>query len=288
LNTLLLGRAALGLAVAGIMTGATTLVADYFTGEARNRFLGFQSAAMSLGGVVFVLLGGFLTDTGWRAPFAVYLLAFLLLPILWLALEEPLRPDKTTNTDLSAAARWPWGLLLLLYSLMLFCQVIFYLIPAQLPFHLRDLFRASGVQAGMAMGLFNFCAAVAALNYKRLKEKANYQMLFALLFSLVGLGYLLLSGATAYWQTLCSLVIAGLGFGLLIPNTNTWLLAQTPESLRGRAIGGLTTAIFLGQFLSPVLASPRGPVKTLNAVYALAGIVAAFFALCFAALRCRA
>jgi MFS family permease len=59
LNWLLVGRAFLGVSVAGIMTIATTLIADYYTGATRAQFLGLQASFMGLGGVLFLILGGF-------------------------------------------------------------------------------------------------------------------------------------------------------------------------------------------------------------------------------------
>ncbi len=50
LGLLLAGRAILGIAVAGSMTSATTLIADYYEGPARSSFLGLQAGVMGLGG----------------------------------------------------------------------------------------------------------------------------------------------------------------------------------------------------------------------------------------------
>ena len=287
LNTLLLGRIGLGLAVAGIMTCATTLVGDYFAGAARNRFLGLQSAAMSSGGVVFTLLGGFLAEVSWRAPFAVYLLAFVILPLLWHALDEPERVvEVAVNTTPKAVL--PWGLLLWLYPLMLACQAIFYLIPVQLPFHLKGLLNTTGAQAGLAMALFNSCAMIAALRYRRLRERVSAQTIFVILFGLIGVGYLCLAQSATYRQVLGSMAIAGTGFGLLMPNISVWLLARAPEELRGRAVGGLTMCIFLGQFLSPFAVAWRTPTPSLAGVYGAGGVVSLFFALCFGAAAWRA
>ena len=52
LNWLLVSRAFLGVSVAGIMTIATTLIADYYTGATRAQFLGLQAGFMGLGGVL--------------------------------------------------------------------------------------------------------------------------------------------------------------------------------------------------------------------------------------------
>ena len=80
LMAILLSRALLGLAVAGIMSGFITLILDYFEGDDLNRFMGYQGAFIGLGGMVFLLAAGFLADVGWRLPFLVHLFALVVLP----------------------------------------------------------------------------------------------------------------------------------------------------------------------------------------------------------------
>jgi MFS family permease len=46
----LISRAALGLAVGGLETGVTTLVADYYAGGARRQSLGLQAVFIGFGG----------------------------------------------------------------------------------------------------------------------------------------------------------------------------------------------------------------------------------------------
>ena len=89
IEVLLVTRAGLGLAVGGLMTAATTLIADYFAGRQRNAVMGKQSVFMAGGGILFVILGGALSDISWRAPFGVYLAAFVLLIPAYLYLYEP-------------------------------------------------------------------------------------------------------------------------------------------------------------------------------------------------------
>ena len=89
MGAILAGRALLGAGVAAVMTASTTLITDYYQGSARERLLGLQAAAMAGGGVVFLIGGGLLADVSWRAPFASYLVAWLLLPAAWRGLDEP-------------------------------------------------------------------------------------------------------------------------------------------------------------------------------------------------------
>ncbi len=86
---LLIGRAFLGIAVAGVLTTTITLIADYFTGEERNAFMGLQGACVALGGVIFITSGGLLAEVSWRAPFLIYLAAFFIFPAAYYSLSEP-------------------------------------------------------------------------------------------------------------------------------------------------------------------------------------------------------
>src|SRR5262245_60751939 len=73
LHAILASRAALGIAVAGTMTSVTALAGDYYLGEARTRYAGLQSFAMSLGAGVCVGAGGLLADAGWPLQLLVSL-----------------------------------------------------------------------------------------------------------------------------------------------------------------------------------------------------------------------
>ena len=75
--------------------------------------------------------------------------------------------------------------------------------------------------------------------------------------------------------------IARFGTGLLLPNLNTWLAAAVPESVRGRALGGLTSAYFFEQFLSPVVTRPIADVVGLATTFRWIGVAMAGGALAF-------
>ena len=62
IEMLLASRFVLGLGVAAILTLTTSIAGSIFEGADRQRFMGLQSAAVSLGGVIFLVLGGLLSD----------------------------------------------------------------------------------------------------------------------------------------------------------------------------------------------------------------------------------
>jgi MFS family permease len=255
LTLMLVGRALLGVAVAGIMTTSMALVGDYFAGAERHRFMGVQASFTGLGGVAFLTLGGLLASVGWRMPFLIYLAAPLMLPLLAWALHEPTRaPKPLSEADGGPIPEpLPVGPLTAIYASAFAMMVAFYLVPVQIPFHLKALAGVSPTHAGMAIAATTLASAIVSPMYPKLRARLSPMGIMGLAWAIAGLGLVIVSLSGVYWQVIIGLAILGAGTGMHFPNISTWLMAVSPEHLRGRLSGGLTTAIFLGQFLSPVV-----------------------------------
>ncbi|MCB1153314.1 MFS transporter [bacterium] len=272
LSSLLVGRALLGVAVAGTMTSVMTLVADYYKGEERQAFMGHQSSFMSFGGIVFLTTGGFLADGHWRWPFALYFASLLLWPFAATALVEPrFHADHSHDPSLlDFPIHWPS--LIFLYATAMAGMLLFYLIPVQMPFFLKQKLDVAPKFMGLIMATANMASALVSSQYFRLRRYFTHQAVFAFLFFFVGAGFTVLSRATEVWQAVAAMLICGVGFGMLIPNINVCLAAVSPEKVRGRLFGGLMTCVFLGQFISPIAASPVAHRTGLDGVFGVYGI----------------
>ena len=286
LGAILVGRALLGLSVAGIMTGVTTLIADYYTGQDRANFMGFQAAFMGLGGVVFLSVGGFIADLNWRFPFLIYLSAWAISIAIALTIYEPKHEVNNQKTSSSTPKpTMPTSVLALIYGVALFYMVAFYLIPVQLPFYLKGFENSSASASGLAIAAATLASAIASFRYGFVKERLGYVQIVTLSFGIAAVGYFIIGISGSYNLVLLGLIVAGFGFGLLMPNLNVWLSSIIPDALRGRAIGGLTTFFFLGQFLSPIVSQPITNTVGLGRTYFLTGIVLVVIAFVFSALR---
>ncbi|MEL7433990.1 MAG: MFS transporter [Chloroflexota bacterium] len=271
---LLFSRALLGFSVAGVLTCVTTLIADYYKGQERSAFLGIQAAFAGLGGVIFLSAGGFLADVGWREPFLIYLLAFVILPFVITALYEPQIPKQKNTVEMAdlPEASLPIMLMAFIYTSMAISQIAFYSIPLQLPFYLDDLINASASQVGLAIAGLSLFYSIASASYGWIDRHLNHLNTLMLGFATTGVGFVLITTATGWLTIAPGLVLSGFGLGLVIPNLNTWLANVVPVALRGRALGGLTTALFFGQFLSPFVVTPIRSVAGDGGVYAVIGI----------------
>ena len=255
---ILIGRAVLGVGVAIVMTVTTTLVGDYFEGPARHRFLGIQGGFTLIGGIVFVGTGGVLADIDWRYPFLLYLVS---LPLLAAVLTQLYEPERHPKMELNDEGDWQpvtysKKMISLIYAITFVYMLIFYLIPVQIPFLFEDLGIFSDTKKGLAIVVGTASAAVTAFLYPRFRARFHYGRIYSIGFFIIAVGYGLVSIATGFWSVVGALVIAGLGVGVLMPNANLWVLSIVPERSRGKALGLLTTALFLGQFGSPFFLQP--------------------------------
>lgn len=264
-------RAGIGLAEAGIMTCCTTLIGDYYSGARRQRLLALQMVATSLSAVVFITLAGFLGADNWRTPFSLYAVGLVLLPLMAWLLWEPGR-GKPAERVVQARA-FPWKALLPLYVLTLLAGISLLMVPSQAGYLLGLL----GVEApqliGMTMGVNQLAVAAGALSFRVVLVRFRLDWLLLGAFALTGVGTLLMAVASTQDAVVVAVVINGLGLGLMLPTLITWIMAQVDAHLRGRATGGFTSAMFGGQFLSPlvILVVTGGVLASLPVAIAVVG-----------------
>jgi MFS family permease len=281
LGALLVGRALLGLAVAMVTTASAALIADYYQGPQRVQVLSAQSAAMGIGGIFFVLFGGLLADVNWRLPFLIYLVAFAALPLVW-ALPEPIGRRSEDSEGQIKEQKMPWVTIGILYILTFVTMLIFYMIPVQLPFYVREMgFGAK--EAGIAIAMTTLGSAAASIAYAKLKGSLSFSKVLMCLYFCMASGYGVIANAHSYGLLLLGLVLSGLGLGLVLPNMSVWLNAKTPPEQRGKVLGGLTTCLFLGQFCSPLVVQPIARSVPLAGTFSLAAGVLFLLALLIAA-----
>ena len=198
-------------------------------------------------------------------------------------LFEPNRQVNNQNKDSSKVNQpnMPIGVLAMIYGVALFYMVAFYLIPVQLPFYLKNLSNASASASGLAIAAFTLASSIASLRYGSIKQRLGFVSIVVAAFAIAAIGYVIIGFAGSYNLVLLGLIVAGLGFGLLMPNLNVWLASIIPDSLRGRALGGLTSFFFLGQFLSPIVSQPVTNLVGLGNTYIFTGVVLLVVALIF-------
>lgn len=260
LPLIVLSRAGIGVAEAGIMTCCTTLMGDYYEGERRERLFALQMVATSLSAAVFMGVGGALGGTGWRIPFSLYAVGLLCLPLMARLLWEPAQVQRAVRR----APAFPWRRLLGLYLLTALAGISLFIVPVQAGYLLALQQIDDPRLIGLSMGANQLGVLAGALGF-RLLARWPVSRLLALGFAVAGVGGGAMALASGIGAMSAAVLLNGAGIGLLLPSLITKVMAQVTFEQRGRATGGFTAAIFAGEFVSPlvVLALTQGQVPAL-------------------------
>jgi MFS family permease len=135
-------------------------------------------------------------------------------------------------------------------------QVVFYLLPVQLPFLLEETFGLPPRLTGLFIALPPLSYALASLASSRLAAGRRRASVVSLAFAVTGAGYLAVGTASSLVTVVPGLIVGGAGLGLIVPNLVGWVAQAASPAARGRLMGIMTSALFLGQFLSPLVWAP--------------------------------
>lgn len=244
-------RVALGVMEAIIMTVATTLIGDYFSGEKREKWIALQVAFGSIAAIFLIAIGGGLGEVfGSRGPFLLYLIAIPVALAAAIILFEPKIKSKEVN---QAAVAFPYKTVLPLVLTTVGVGIVFYTVIVQLGPILEISGTVSPSVIGLIGALCNVAVGVGTVIFHRYKKHAGTRLL-AVGLLIAGLGYVGVgSSESLVVISACSIIVC-IGAGMMLPNMANWTMGTLPAEVRGRGMGLWTGAFFLGQFLAPIVA----------------------------------
>lgn len=253
LNAILLARLLFGCAEAILMTCCTTLIADYWIGEERSKYVNRQVVTIGIVGSIFFVIGGVAGESSWRTPFYLYLLPLLLLPFLVKLLWEPARRVEI-DAETSAFSKGEiWTTVGLSYLMVFMGMVAAFVVPVMAPGILVSLGVTSTAMIGLCTGIGLLATLVGSIAWPATRNRIGIAGTNAWMMVLIAVGLLLLTRATSFQAVLVAVVIHGLGVGYLVPNLMLPLLMKLPARFRARGVGGFTSCLYLGQFASPLI-----------------------------------
>jgi len=255
LNTIyeiLISRLFFGVSIAILMIVNTSLIGDYFKNESRYRFMGLQTSFISMGGIVFIIGGGFLSDISWRYPFLIYSLGIVVLIFVLKYLQKDSTNITYEQENEHLLNHNLWYIYLLAFCLML----VFFILPTQMPFLIINLFDASGTLTGSIIATAFIFNAIGALSFAKLKNYFGFWQIYLIGMAIVAIGFILIGHITHLYYFFITSPILGFGGGVLMANMTTWMLSVAHQTKRIKSSAYLTSALFVGQFFSPILSHP--------------------------------
>ncbi|EDX73030.1 transporter, major facilitator family [Coleofasciculus chthonoplastes PCC 7420] len=278
LMPLLVVRGLLGAASGGIAAASLGILGNMYEGEARSQALGYATSTLTIMGIAFPLLGGWVGSFHWQWAFGLYGIG---LPMAILAARFlPEKSSPKTKADAKDAGSKLRQVLGRPYTLRLLCtlslvSIAMYAVVIYAPQYLKQTIDATSVVNGIVLASRAIGAAIiSAFGAKRLAQRWGRPTTVA-----IGLGLMALTLSTIpilhqLGWILVTAVFFGMGFGLVLPTLYGTLANLAPPDLKSSVLAAGTGAGFLGQFISPILLGPVLAFCGLEWVFYAAAIVA--------------
>lgn len=275
---LLATRGLIGAASGGIAAASLGLLGNMYEGEKRSQALGLATSTLTLTGIAFPLLGGWVGATQWQYAFYLYGLGLPFAGLVAFCLREQrqthLQPKAQDKGDkLLTVLRHPHTLQILL-ALGL-ASVVMYAVVIYAPLYLKQTLNVGTVVNGIVLASRAVGAAViSAYGAKQLTQKVGVAPAIA-----IGFGLMAVTLATIPWLQQLSLILLtavffGVGFGIVLPTLYSTLANIAPSALKSSVMAAGTGAGFLGQFLSPILLAPVVSYAGINSVFYASALIA--------------
>ena len=257
---LLVMRAVLGISVGLIMPLSTGLLAFYFPPSEQARLMGLSAAMNQMGGVVATMLAGLLATIEWNYAFLVYLLGLiaLLMVLAWLPNEQldtankrgvPFQPKQLLKFHPSVV-----GMLLLM--------MIFFIFPTNFAITAARQTSLSAEAITIIMVGLDVVAFFAGLFFGKMMKPFRVAIKYFAPVAFL-LGYVLFAFGSVP-AIIGGAVFVGIATGVGVPYLNTIASIKGGRNSATTVMPLLSAALYLGQFLSPIVVLPLSKMLYAN------------------------
>ncbi len=244
---LLFMRALMGVSVGMIMPLSTGLLAYYYPPQEQASLMGLSAAMNQMGGVVATFLAGMLSGISWNCAFLVYLLG--LIAVILVALFLP-------NERLSGGSGISLWLLRRFHPSvvgMFLVMILFFIYPTNFALSASGVLSGTGVTLVM-VGL-DVVALLVGLSFGALMHGCSRVMKYLAPLGFMT-GYLCLASGGSLTLLLGGSALIGIANGIGVPYLNTIGSVKAGRDAATTVMPLLSAALYLGQFLSPLIISP--------------------------------
>jgi len=274
---LLASRFALGFAAIAYGSSTIAMIGNRFDDAGRARTLSWRNIAGGIAGIVSITLAGGIAHThGWHGVFVLFLVPLVMIPATLFGVA-PVAPRGTARSEAVAKESliflWP------ILALAVFLAVVMMMNTTQFQFLLLENGVTDPKELSHVMLAGTIMSMVGSLLYSVFGLKVGFSLNYSISALLLGLGVMTVGLSHGPLVAAMGGALTGTGSGWLIPHLSRTILARTPASARGRAVGFFFFAIYLGDLINPIVIRPIALQAGLHRTFFIIGGIVALSAL---------
>ncbi|HEY3424506.1 MAG TPA: MFS transporter [Negativicutes bacterium] len=252
MTAILIMRSILGAGLGISIPLATILVPDFFNGPERATVMGLQSVFVSIGGIIWAMLGGLLCTISWQHTFLAYLFAILVFLFVLFCLPEPAKIQQGAgNGTLAEKVPLGWQVYLLQGTYFVYALLI-------MVFFTNAAIQVAGekigdaASAGLALMAFTIGGLVTGFFFGKIMQ-ALKNFTISVGWLITGAGIIIFSSVHDFNLILVGSFLAGIGFSVTCPAIFVTLSTIVPKSRVATSIAVAFSLGGIGQFIAPVI-----------------------------------
>lgn len=257
-ETLLLARFLQGVGSAALVNLAVVLIGDNWTGMDRTKWIGRNSAVLTIGLASMPLLSGVVTEAaGWRVTFGLYTVALGTGAAAWIMLDgrRPANPPGVRDQFSEALVVFKRPVLRasILGGFLVFIA-IFGLFLTVLPIHLDEVFGLEAGARGVLISIPAITATLASFNLGRMRYRFSPRTIVIFSSLLLIVAYMTFGLTTSLAVAVVAALVYGASEGFFIPMLQDLNMEDAPDEHRAVVIAVWVGFARLGQTIGPLLA----------------------------------
>jgi len=245
-----------GIGASGLSSINITLIGDLYSGEKRTALMGYNASILSIGTAAYPALGGFIAVFGWQYIFYMPLLAIPLGIFVIFGLNNPEPKDHQGIGEYfrriwkNINQRSVWGLFLtnMLVFVLLYGAYLTYF-----PILLSERLHATSVHIGLMMSVMSLVTATTSSQLGRINQRLSSKTILLLGAGFYFLSMLSLLFCQSWIQVAVSVMVFGLGHGLLVPSIQNLLVGFASIKERAAFMSVNSMVLRIGQTTGPLV-----------------------------------
>lgn len=253
INIMLLASTIIGIGLGGLSPLIAAVISDYFQGPERATVVGMQTMSVTIGGIIYPIVGGYLTAIHWTYDYLVFSIGIpILLIVLFLMPKGQVEPGIMTSTGEKVKV---WTSAVKCWVLEMFIAGICWVTITS---NITSLIRSFGFADFVKRSTFVVLAyalmslVLGVLLRKICAKFGKSSMTYGLAMLSIGLLIIYLcNNASLYWLTFVGAAFIGLGFGIFMAAGLVFIPQSIDRRAISKALAYFLAASVLGSFINP-------------------------------------